>query len=251
MEGEICLYDKFGHCKYGKECKRKHYETECKDLDNCKSMKSCMKRHPKYCKKFASGECRFKSDCSYKHKEPTSNIEQDQLKEKVKQLEKVLQAMTRKVLNLEEEIVKIKKDGVGGAGKVKERVSEVMKGKSEDKGFKPKRSSTPKDKDVVKKATQTEHEKDVLSCSKCEYVTKKEVFLKKHNNTKHQDHICKECKEKFQTFMELLKHVADQHSEEEVEEADIEGNEDKIHVKMHMENKEIRKNTVFVFGESL
>ena len=50
--------------------------------------------------------------------------------------------------------------------------------------------------------------------------------------------------------MELLKHVADQHSEEEVEEADIEGNEDKIHVKMHMENKETKKNTVFVFGES-
>ena len=89
---------------------------ECKDLDNCKSMKSCMKRHPKYCKKFASGECRLKSDCSYKHKEPTSNIEQDQLKEKVKQLEKVL---TQKVLNLEEEKVKIKKNGVGGANKVK------------------------------------------------------------------------------------------------------------------------------------
>ena len=55
----------------------------------------------------------------------------------------------------------------------------VMKGKSEDKDFKPKRSYTAKDKDVVKKATKTEHEKDVLSCSKCEYVTKKKVFLKK------------------------------------------------------------------------
>ena len=55
---------------------------------------------------------------------------------------------------------------------MKERVTEVMKGKSENKGFKPKRSSTPKDKDVVQKATKTKHEKDVLSCSMCEYVTK-------------------------------------------------------------------------------
>ena len=103
---------------------------------------------------------------------------------------------------------------------------------------------------MLKRTTTSENKKNVLTCSKCEYVTKKKVFLKKHYNTKHQDHICKECKEKFQTFMELLKHVADQHSEEEVEEADIEGNEDKIHVKMHMENKETKKNTVFVFGES-
>ena len=29
-----------------------------------------------------------------------------------------------------------------------------MKGKSEDKGFKPKRSFTPKDKDFVKKTTK-------------------------------------------------------------------------------------------------
>ena len=50
--------------------------------------------------------------------------------------------------------------------------------------------------------------------------------------------------------MELLKHVADQHSEEEVEEAGVEGNEDKIHVNMHMENKETKKDKVFVFGES-
>ena len=57
--------------------------------------------------------------------------------------------------------------------------------------------------------------------------------------------------EMFQTFMELLKPVADQHSEEEVEEADVEGNEEKIHVKMHLENKETKKDTVFVFGESL
>ena len=43
----------------------------------------------------------------------------------------------------------------------------------------------------------------------------------------------------FQTFMKLLKHVADQHSEEEVEEADVESNEEKIHVKMHMFHSEI------------
>ena len=51
--------------------------------------------------------------------------------------------------------------------------------------------------------------------------------------------------------MGLLKHIADQHSLEEVEEADVEGNENKIHVKVHLENKVTKKDTEFVFGESL
>ena len=29
--------------------------------------------------------------------------------------------------------------------------------------------------------------------------------------TKHEDHVCKDCKEKFQSSMELLKHVAKHH----------------------------------------
>ena len=71
-------------------------------------------------------------------------------------------------------------------------------------------------------------------------------------NTKHQDHICKECKEKFQTFIELLKHVAKKHSEEKVEDKNIKVNEDTMHVKMHIEkDKESKKDTVFVFGESM
>ena len=49
-----------------------------------------MKRHPKPCKKFAPGECKFKSDCAYQHVEPTENKEQIKLEEKVKQLEQVV-----------------------------------------------------------------------------------------------------------------------------------------------------------------
>ena len=55
---------------------------------------------------------------------------------------------------------------------------------------------------------------------------KRKKFLNKHILTKHQDHICKECKEKYQTFMELLKHVANHHSSEPAEEKDVEGEVD-------------------------
>ena len=36
--------------------------------------------------------------------------------------------------------------------------------------------------------------------------------------TKHKDHTCKECQHKLTSFMDLLKHVAEQHGREAAEE---------------------------------
>ena len=50
--------------------------------------------------------------------------------------------------------------------------------------------------------------------------------MKKHIITKHEVHVCKECNEKVSTFMELLKHVAKNHTKEtefkELDEKDFE-----------------------------
>jgi hypothetical protein len=88
MEGEVCHYNKFGFCKYKEECRRRHFSEECEHLSTCKSISSCMKRHPRPCKKFASGQCKYKNHCAYKHLEPKENREQSEMIEKVKQLEK-------------------------------------------------------------------------------------------------------------------------------------------------------------------
>ena len=87
-----------------------------------------------------------------------------------------------------------------------------------NKGFNPTSASSPKDKDTVKKEEIKEH---FLACSKCHYKSKKEALLKKHMLTKHTDHSCKECEKKFQSLMELLKHVAKHHVNENGEVKDI------------------------------
>ena len=46
--------------------------------------------YEKTSQKYASGECKFKSDCAYKHVESTEHKEQIKLEEKVKQLEKLV-----------------------------------------------------------------------------------------------------------------------------------------------------------------
>ena len=282
MEDEICQYGKYGYCKFKSECKQKHLSEECEDLENCKIIKSCTKRHPKRCKKHDSEKCRFGETCAYKHLESTKNKEYDILKEKVHELEqivnmektknkdsdilkeklqkveKVVHALTRKVLSLETKLEKVERENSKieeckepktktdnkapeeffsqSKGSLvpknvrdsrKEKVND-MEEKVTEENFKPESSSasTPKkssseSKELEEKVQRGEMKQIVFSCEQCDYEAKKEKILKKHINTKHQDQVCKECKEKFKSFMELLKHVAKHHSMEPHEEKDV------------------------------
>jgi hypothetical protein len=267
MEGEeVCRYHKFGYCKYKNDCKKRHFKEECIDLAACKTIKICMKRHPKSCTKYAMGQCRHENDCDYKHKDPVKNTEHNQMAEKLKQLEKVVHALTRKVLSLEEELTEIRKNktkdehlklpclcknsGEKEHEDLKENVVEVKEDISE-KDFNPKSSSSPKEKknhpkNEVKKIKSIE---DLYKCTKCEYRCKKEATLKKHMLTQHQDHACKECKEIFSSFMELLKHVADQHFKEQNEVENIEAHGEVSEIEKDI--KEGGKDQPFVFSESM
>ena len=69
-------------------------------------MKSCAKLHPKCC----TDACRFLYEGAYKHREKTIQIDEYNMLEKVKQMEKVTQALTQKVLNLKKEIIEIEKN---------------------------------------------------------------------------------------------------------------------------------------------
>ena len=54
----ICKFNKFGYCKYKNECKKNHVKEQCKDGQNCESVKLCTLRHPKMCKRIAlEGHC--------------------------------------------------------------------------------------------------------------------------------------------------------------------------------------------------
>ena len=68
--------------------------------------------------------------------------------------------------------------------------------------------------------------------------------------TKHKDHVCKECKERLPSFMELLKHVAEQHAKETSEEKEIKDiGEEIIQNDTAKEEKEVKKD--FVFSECM
>ena len=102
MEEQICQHSKFGFCKYKKEFKRKHFSEEFKDLAMCKNMKMCMKRHPKGCKRYSEGQCRFETECAYKHQDEAINRKQVNLNNKVLELEKGVEVITEKHVSLNE-----------------------------------------------------------------------------------------------------------------------------------------------------
>ena len=62
----ICLYNKFGYCKYGENCRRKHENRICHS-ENC-HIEICSKRHPRKCRYFATYKyCKFNQYCRYSH----------------------------------------------------------------------------------------------------------------------------------------------------------------------------------------
>ena len=95
MEGEVCIYYKYGFCRYKEECMKKHLKQECKELKNCPDKKICDKRHPKLCKRYVlEGSCIFGKRCNYLHKEKEMSPDQKSLKERVEELEKVVNDKT-------------------------------------------------------------------------------------------------------------------------------------------------------------
>ena len=228
MEGEICQHHKYGYCRFKTECKKKHLSSECADLEECKNSKGCQKRHPKLCKRYASGNCRFENGCAYKHKKSSTTEENEQLKDKLQVFEKVLHAMTRKVLSLETEVEKlIKKSSnnvmidnptykVDKVVDVQDTQKEMV---DESNSFSheeiKEKCSTPKEN--KEKVDKVKTKSDLLNCDECNYTCKKEKSLKNHKLTKHEHHKCKECNENLPNFMQLLKHVAKYHNTEDDE----------------------------------
>ena len=246
MEGEACQYHKFGYCKYMDQCKRKHYSEECQD-SKCKSITSCPKRHPKGCKRYASGECRFKNSCAYKHQQPTLNKDQTELNDKLKQIEKVLHALCRKVINLETELEEVKKENI--KIKSKEETNKSIKPKSKlsenQKDIPKEKLSGTKDSEDAnglknKIDDKSEYGGEMFNCDKCKYKSKKETLLKKHMILKHEDHQCKTCETKLPTSIELLKHIATHHIPTTGDKESInDKEEEKVHIaKEHNEQEE-------------
>ena len=61
----VCIFNKFGHCKFKNVCCYRHVNTVC-DNQSC-DVVNCEKGYPRVCKYYRDfGRCKF-SPCSFQH----------------------------------------------------------------------------------------------------------------------------------------------------------------------------------------
>jgi hypothetical protein len=78
----LCLFNKFGYCKYNETCRKHHVNEKCKD--NTCDISKCKLRHPKLCKFFRNyGYCKF-SPCAFKHEQVLLQDVSNEIEKKVK-----------------------------------------------------------------------------------------------------------------------------------------------------------------------
>ena len=101
----VCLFFKYGFCKYRETCRQVHYKEIC-DVVHCESL-NCAKWHPKDCRYFSKFKrCKFGSFCLFSH-EHTDVLNQT----KDKDLEVKTNTLENHIEKLEAEL-KVVKDNL-------------------------------------------------------------------------------------------------------------------------------------------
>ena len=114
----ICLYHKYGFCKYKETCRHRHIDVVC-DKHDC-DHQSCSNRHPRRCRYFQQfGKCKFGTYCAFLHiplHDDRKDLENEvnSMKAQICSLEKLgsdrdsrLEALENKMKSIEEENQKL------------------------------------------------------------------------------------------------------------------------------------------------
>ena len=93
MSEAVCRFNKFGYCKYGKYCFRKHENEICQNVQ-CK-VQQCRLRHPRKCRYFLQYQyCKFGLFCKFSHDkiEDKETKQIEDLKDELESLKKEIDA---------------------------------------------------------------------------------------------------------------------------------------------------------------
>ena len=101
MTANICQYFKFGYCKFNSLCNKDHITDEiCTERSACKT-KSCIKRHPKACKRYAIERfCRFGETCAYFHVNEMSEDVKAKVEAAIKPYELKINQLEHEIKNM-------------------------------------------------------------------------------------------------------------------------------------------------------
>ena len=106
---EVCNHNKYGFCKHGDRCWKKHINEICENK-SCRGGNECSKRHPRKCKFFRDyRRCKFGEYCAFDHSEPFDAAEEELklLKQKLDDIEKIIEVKNAEMKAMLEKLDKI------------------------------------------------------------------------------------------------------------------------------------------------
>ena len=207
----ICHFNKFGFCKYGKQCFRYHESKVCENAD-CEVLQ-CSLRHPKRCRFYAEYHyCKFGEYCKFSHE----RVEDRKIKLIKKELDEVKKHLSEKEMEIKKIDEEIRKTEMRKEEKIRMLLlknevieKELRDVKIENKMIKENITDLRNDIKALKcklndnadgmndvpeeviedecATTNSERQKDLsLSCDNCDFVAKSEGGLKTHKTAKHK-----------------------------------------------------------------
>ena len=103
----VCHFNKFGFCKFGKQCFRKHEDTICENVP-CNVL-DCSLRHPKKCMFFLDYHyCKFGNFCKFLHEANKNEKAIEAIEKQLKDVKKELDRKGKDIKLLSETLCKMK-----------------------------------------------------------------------------------------------------------------------------------------------
>ena len=97
MSQNVCWFNRFGYCRFGNHCFRKHINIICENV-NCEIAK-CSSRHPRKCKYFLEYQkCKFGEYCRFSHGIPNNPKNM----EKIEALEKEVEVLKQEIKHMKD-----------------------------------------------------------------------------------------------------------------------------------------------------
>ena len=194
------MFNKFGYCKFGERCFRKHENKICEE-NGC-SISDCKLRHPRKCRYFVQFQyCKFGSFCKFSHKieeSSESKKEIDNLKNEIRKLEDRIKIMNEEIERKTEEMKKLKEEY---EVETKERVEKIEYYRNEwhitqmlfdnfkeDMEYKYGHDINAESSEDEIKNYGVGNENTV--CDICDFKAKTTGGLKTHKTKKHRKEVC-------------------------------------------------------------
>lgn len=200
---KICNYNKYGKCKFGRNCNYKHEDKKCKK--SACDVKTCILRHPDYCRYVVRNMvCKFGEFCAFEHDvpqhvilggyQPHEDYNLKELHQKIEILNKLVRGKNEMIQELSEKVkeMETRKDALNQLdGFIDEDDLTCSGTESNLEFFEENPSSNVAETDFSDDIMEEENDIQDFKCSLCDFKTLKKSGLRIHFGKKHKDQDCR------------------------------------------------------------